>query len=137
MYSKITIIISIIVILLLIGIRYSNYNEGLLIRKSSYPIFNLGTRELFPTRLMSYDVRGDVPIGYYPTGLFNQPEYPYHSGFYPSTYGYINTNFYTPEYVNPYLNFIPSIYNSNYSVPFKVNGKNSNNSVKPILDKPN
>jgi hypothetical protein len=133
-----TLLIFLAVIMLLIVIIYYNSTAGFVGRRNynyySYPMFNLGTREWFPTHLQSYDVRGDIPIGYYPIGAFNQPERPAR-GFYPV----IEPNFYTYEYVNPVQGFYPPAWNSNYSVPFKVDNKNSissGGSVKPILDNP-
>jgi hypothetical protein len=104
-----------------------NYIEDL---NYGVPLFNFGTREWAPTHLMSYDVRGDIPISYYPNGIFNQPEWPYR--FY---YPYLEPNFYTYEYVNPVQGFYPPEYNSNYSVPFKVDNKNSTSGYKPIDNK--
>ena len=104
------------------------------------PLFNLGTREWFPTHLQSHDVRGDIPIGYYPAGAFNQPEWPVR-GVLPV----IEPNFYTYEYVNPVQGFYPPAWDSNYSVPFKVgvgmdsrnsNFTGSNGGVKPIINSP-
>lgn len=100
-------LIFLVVIILLIGvIIYYNSTAGFVGRRNlnyySYPIFNLGTREWFPTHLQSHDVRGDIPIGYYPQGAYNQPALPV-SGFYPV----IEPNFYTYEYVNPVQGFYP------------------------------
>ena len=126
----------VIVIIILIGfIIYSNSAAGFVGRRNynyySYPLFNLGTRQWFPTHLQSYDVRGDVPVMYYPSGAFNQPKLPA-KGFYPV----IEPNFYTYEYVNPVQGFYPPAWNSNYSVPFKVDNSNSTdrNEVKPIIN---
>lgn len=135
-----TLLFFIIVIIVLLGvIIYSNSIAGFVGRRNynyySYPIFNLGTRELFPTHLQSYDVRGNIPIAYYSAGAFNQPEWPIR-GFYPV----IEPNFYTYEYVNPVQGFYPPAWNSNYSVPFKVDNSNtkssSRNEVKPIVNSP-
>lgn len=133
-----TFLIFLAVIILLIVVIYYNSTAGFVGRRHynySYPIFNLGTRELIPTHLQSYDVRGDIPIGYYPAGAFNQPEWPVH-GLYPGLYPVLEPNFYTYEYVNPVQGFYPPAWNSNYSVPFKVDNKNSLSSggVKPITN---
>ena len=129
-------LIFLVVIILLIGvIIYYNSTAGFVGRRNlnyySYPIFNLGTREWFPTHLQSHDVRGDIPIGYYPQGAYNQLALPV-SGFYPV----IEPNFYTYEYVNPVQGFYPPTWNSNFSVPFKVDNSiyNSSNEVKPIVN---
>jgi hypothetical protein len=122
-------------VIILLAIIYFNSTAGFTGRRHynyySYPIFNLGTREWFPTHLQSYDVRGDIPVAYYPAGAFNQPEWPAR-GFYPV----IEPNFYTYEYVNPVQGFYPPAWNSNYSVPFTVDNKNSSASggVKPITN---
>jgi hypothetical protein len=129
--------IAIIVIIVFLALIIYFMKDGFIGRRSyisdldyGVPIFNFGTRELMPTHLMSYDVRGDVPIGYYPSGAFNQPEWSYRS-YYP----YLEPNFYTYEYVNPVQGFFPPEYNTNYSVPFKVDNKNSTPGYKPIVDK--
>jgi hypothetical protein len=116
MANNILLIIIIIISVLLIYLVYYNHFAGFVGRRGSnfnyaYPIFNLGTRELLPTHLQSYDVRGDVPIMYYSNSVFNQPEWPYKS-YYPPV---IEPNFYTYEYVNPVQGFYPPIWNSNYS----------------------
>jgi hypothetical protein len=129
----------VVVIILLLGvIIYFNSRDGFVGRRSlnyySYPIFNLGTREWFPTHLQSHDVRGDIPVAYYPAGAFNQPEWPAR-GFYPV----IEPNFYTYEYVNPVQGFYPPAWDSNFSVPFKADNRNGNsngNLVKPIVNSP-
>ena len=109
--------ITIIIIALLSYLLYQNYYEGLVGYPPDYPgLFNVGTRQLAPTHLMSYDVRGDVPVGYYPIGIFNEPENLYGRKF-PR---YNEPNFYTPEYINPLQGFYHSMYNSTFSVPFKV-----------------
>lgn len=107
--------ITIIMIAFLSYLLYQNYYEGL-IGYPGYPpgypgLFNVGTRQLAPTHLMGYDVRGDVPVGYYPIGIFNEPENLYGRRF-PR---YNKPNFYTPEYVNPLQGFYPSMYNSTFS----------------------
>lgn len=84
-----------------------------------YP-FNFGTRELIPTHLQSYDIRGDVPVSYYPIGVFNQPEYPVRN----AAFAY-EPNFYTYEYVNPFLGFTPPKFDPKYSLPF-----NNNNNIR-------
>lgn len=123
----------IVIVLLLVFIIYNNSNSGFVGRRNynywSYPIFNLGTRMLYPTHLQSYDVRGDFPIGYYPIGTFNQPEST-SRGFYPI----IEPNFYTYEYVNPVQGFYPPSWDASYSVPYKMNNSNCNSrlKVKPI-----
>ena len=135
--SNALLFIGAIIIVLIVIIYYNSTTAGFVGRRNynyySYPVFNLGTREWFPTHLQSHDVRGDIPIGYYPTGAFNQPEWPAR-GFYPV----IEPNFYTYEYVNPVQGFYPPAWNSNYSVPFKVDNKNSISSggVKPITNSP-
>jgi hypothetical protein len=127
----------IVIILLLCVIIYSNSKSGFVGRRNynyySYPIFNLGTRAWFPTHLQSYDVRGDIPVAYYPPGAFNQPEMP-SRGLYPV----IEPNFYTYEYVNPMQGLYPPAWNSNYSVPFKMDNNNSiaSGGVKPITNSP-
>jgi hypothetical protein len=142
---NLTIIISItiIIIALLSYLLYQNYYEGLIAYSPGYPpdypgLFNVGTRQLAPTHLMSYDVRGDVPVGYYPIGIFNEPENLYGRRF-PR---YNEPNFYTPYYINPYQGFYPSMYNSTFSVPFKVDENDgglatTNWKVKPVQDSPN
>jgi hypothetical protein len=141
---------AVVIIFLLRVIIYSNSSLGFVGRRNlnyySYPIFNLGTREWFPTHLQSHDVRGEQPITYYPSGSFNQPEVSAR-GFYPI----IEPNFYTYEYVNPVQGFYPPTWNSNYSVPFKVDNSvltntpvlgninsiySSSNEVKPRIDSP-
>jgi hypothetical protein len=132
MFNKISLVLIIIIIILLLYIFARGYYEGLVGYNSPPPVFNWGTREWYPTHMMSYDVRGDIPVQYYPVGLFNQPEYPVIRG-YPN----LNTNFYTPEYVNPWLGVVPSQFNSNFSVPYKVDYPHktiSKNIVKPILE---
>jgi hypothetical protein len=128
-----TISIIVIIITLLSYLLYKNYYEGLigyLGYPDSYGLFNVGTRQWSPTHLMSYDIRGDVPIGYYPIGIFNQPEnlYGRKGGYRASPISihniYPEPNFYTPEYVNPLQGIIPSQYNSTFSVPFKVDENN-------------
>ena len=136
--QKIVIIFSIIVIILLAYLLYANYykNEGLIGYYDVPPTFYWGTRQWAPTRMMSYDIRGDVPIGYYPVSIFNEPEYPSRRRYYYTNYN--SPGFYSPEYVNPWLGIVPSIYNSTFSVPYKVdNANNSIGGVKPILDNPN
>jgi len=137
--SKIFLIFVVVIGVLLGVIIYFNSTAGFVGRRNlnyySYPIFNLGTREWFPTHLQSYDVRGDIPITYYPAGAYNQPAWPVRRrGFYPI----IEPNFYTYEYVNPVQGFYPPTWNSNYSVPFKVDNStsNSSNEVKPIVNSP-
>jgi hypothetical protein len=136
------IIAFLIVIVLIYGLN-GKTKEGL------YPdgIFgpwNIGTRELVPTHLMSYDIRGDVPITYQPIGVFNQPEYPTHASNKPlieeptimkapvenkkmigvsSETGnpyYIEPNFYTYDYVNPLVGVVPPVFNSSFSIPYKT-----------------
>ena len=130
--------ITIIIIALLSYLLYKNYYEGL-IGYPGYPgLFYVGTRQWAPTHLMSYDVRGDVPVGYYPNSIFNEPENLYGRRF-PR---YNEPNFYTPEYVNPFQGFFPSMYNSTFSVPFKVDENDGNLAttnwqVKPVQDRPN
>jgi hypothetical protein len=138
-----TLLFFIVIIFLLLGvIIYFNSTAGFVGRRNynyySYPIFNLGTREWFPTHLQSHDVRGDIPVSYYPSGAFNQPEWPAR-GFYPV----IEPNFYTYEYVNPVQGFYPPAWDSNFSVPFKANNANTTSSnksnvniVKPIINSP-
>jgi hypothetical protein len=128
----------IFILILLSYIIYSYSSTSFVGRHSlnyNYPIFNFGTREWYPTHLQSYDVRGDIPVAYYPSGTFNQPEWPVKTYYPPPPIGMFEPNFYTYEYVNPLQGFYPPIYNSNYSVPFKVDNKNSNSGgYKPILD---
>jgi len=128
----------ILVIILLLGsIIFNKSTAGFVGRRNlnyySYPLFNLGTREWFPTHLQSHDIRGEIPITYYPAGEYNQPAWPVR-GFYPV----IEPNFYTYEYVNPVQGFYPPAWNSNYSVPFKIDNStsNSSNEVKPIVNSP-
>lgn len=76
-----TLLVFIVVIILLLGvIIYYNSTAGFVGRRNlnyySYPIFNLGTREWFPTHLQSRDARGELPITYYPAGAYNQPAWP-------------------------------------------------------------
>ena len=134
-----TIIIILIVVFLALVIYFAK--DGFVGRRSyisaldyGVPIFNFGTREWSPTHLMSYDVRGDIPISYYPVGAFNQPEnprYPINNTYYPI----LEPNFYTYEYVNPLQGIVPPEYNSNYSVPYKVDNKNSTGGYKAVVDK--
>jgi hypothetical protein len=138
MYFKPIIIIIVFILLLLAYIVYARNTASFVGRRNyafyNYPMFNLGTRQWAPTHLQSYDVRGDVPIGYYPNGVYNQPEWPYRT-YYPPPPGMIEPNFYTYEYVNPLQGFYPPIYSSTYSVPFKANNNNSTyGDVKPILN---
>ena len=117
---------------------YVNYykNEGLIGYYDAPPPFYWGTRQWAPTRMMSYDVRGDVPVGYYPVSIFNEPEFPSRRRYFYTNYN--SPGFYTPEYVNPWLGVVPSIYNSTFSVPYKVDNANTGvGGVKPILDNPN
>ena len=133
--QRLTIFFLTLVILLLAYLTYSNYytNEGLIGYPGAPPPFYWGTRQWAPTHLMSYDVRGDVPVGYYPVGIFNQPEYPSRRRYFYTNYN--SPGFYTPEYVNPWQGIVPSIYNSTFSVPYKVDENNNSDGVKPILDK--
>ena len=136
-----TLSITVVIIILLSYLLYKNYYENLIGYPgypASYGPFYVGTRQWAPTHLMSYDVRGDVPVGYYPNSIFNEPENLYGRRF-PR---YNEPNFYTPEYVNPFQGFFPSMYNSTFSVPFKVdendgNLANTNWQVKPVQDRPN
>ena len=103
----------------------------------------IGTREWNRTRNMSYDIRGEPIIPYYPIGVFNQPEVPYryrygHRYGYPNRFAYPNRyhnmylNPYYPEdylgytydYVNPYQGMIPPIFASPYSVPYETSNVN-------------
>lgn len=122
-------------------------NEGLADQSLAYQLaypFNFGTREWASTKLMSHDIRGDVPIVYQPEGPFNQPEVITHAinkplieqptiaeppvenkkmiGVSPQTGNpyYIEPNFYTYDYVNPLIGVVPPVYNSTMSVPYKV-----------------
>ena len=138
-FSNVFLIFVVVIGVVLGVIIYSNSTAGFVGRRNlnyySYPIFNLGTREWFPTHLQSYDVRGDIPITYYPAGAYNQPAWPVRRrGFYTV----IEPNFYTYEYVNPVQGFYPPAWNSNYSVPFKIDNStsNSSNEVKPIVNSP-
>lgn len=128
-------ITTILLIYLIYENYYKNINEGL-IGYGGLPLFNFGTREFAPTRLMSYDVRGDIPVGFYPVSIFNEPEFPSRRRYFYTNYN--SPGFYTPSYYNPWLGVAPSMYNSTFSVPYKAdNNSNSNNNVKPILDNPN
>jgi len=97
----------------------------------------IGTREWNRTRNMSYDIRGEPIIPYYPVGVFNQPEVPFRYGYrygypnrfvYPNRYSnkYINPYYpedylgYTYDYVNPYQGMIPPVFASPYSVPYET-----------------
>lgn len=100
----------------------------------------IGTREWNRTRNMSYDIRGEPIIPYYPIGVFNQPEVPYRYGyryFYPNRFSnrYYSNRFlnqyypedylgYTYDYVNPYQGMIPPIFASPYSVPYETSNVN-------------
>ena len=77
-----------------------------------YP-FNFGTRELVPTHIQSHDIRSNVPISYYSNGVFNQPDYLVRNAEFV-----YEPNFYTYEYVNPFLGFTPPKFNPKYSLPF-------------------
>ena len=155
-------ILFILAVASLIGyLIYTNYIEGLFIYPDGNPVnypFNFGTREWTTTHNMSHDIRGDVPIGYYPVGVFNQPEWPVIAvnrplvesnpddvnkmekknipPFYNKNgYYYTEPNFYTYEYINPLLGFIPPVFNKDLSVPYAVNNQGSNShGVKPILN---
>ena len=95
----------------------------------------IGTREWNRTRNMSYDIRGEPIIPYYPVGVFNQPEVPYRYGYqyvYPNRFHrrfhnrYINPYYpedylgYTYDYINPYQGMIPPVFASPYSVPYET-----------------
>jgi hypothetical protein len=82
---------------------YRSVYEGLFIVPQ--PLFNFGTREWYPTRNMSYDIRGEPVISYYGVGPFYQPEYPFRYG-----YGFVGG--FPPQFQAP------------YSVPFAVNNNN-------------
>ena len=81
----------------------------------------IGTREWNRTRNMSYDIRGEPIIPYYPVGVFNQPEVPYKYSFsyYPEDYlGY------TYDYINPYQGMMSPGFDVHYSVPYETNNVN-------------
>ena len=59
----------------------------------------IGTREWNRTRNMSYDIRGEPIIPYYPVGVFNQPEVPYRYG-----YQYVYPNRFHRRFHNRYIN---------------------------------
>jgi hypothetical protein len=95
----------------------------------------IGTREWNRTRNMSYDIRGEPIIPYYPVGVFNQPEVPYRYGYrygypnrfhrrfhnrYPNPYYPEDYLGYTYDYVNPYQGMIPPVFASPYSVPYET-----------------
>ena len=98
----------------------------------------IGTREWNRTRNMSYDIRGEPIIPYYPIGVFNQPEVPYRYNYrygygYPNRFSnrYYSNRFlnqyypedylgYTYDYVNPYQGMIPPVFASPYSVPYET-----------------
>jgi len=91
----------------------------------------IGTREWNRTRNMSYDIRGEPIIPYYPVGLFNQPEVPYRFAYpymyphrYPNPYYPEDYLGYTYDYVNPYQGMIPPIFASPYSVPYETSNVN-------------
>ena len=107
----------VIVVIILFYVLYKNCKERF-----------IGTREWNRTRNMSYDIRGEPIIPYYPVGVFNQPEVPYRYGYsymYPNPYYPENYLGYTYEYVNPYQGMIPPIFASPYSVPYETNNKNN------------
>ena len=96
----------------------------------------IGTREWNRTRNMSYGIRGEPIIPYYPVGVFNQPEVPYRYGYryaYPNRFHrrfhnrYINPYYpedylgYTYDYINPYQGMIPPGFASLYSSPYETN----------------
>ena len=132
----ITITITTTIIILLIYLLYKNYkqNEGLIGYYGEPQIFNIGTRQWTPTHLMSYDVRGDIPIGTYPPPIFNEPEILGTKRYYRNP---LEIPFYTPNYINPLLDITPSIYNTTFSVPYKNNNNDNNTQATPILDKHN
>ena len=107
----------------------------------------IGTREWNRTRNMSYDIRGEPIIPYYPISVFNQPEVPYRYGYgysypymYPNRFGnrfrnrfrnrYLNPYYpedylgYTYDYVNPYQGMITAGFASPYSVPYETSNIN-------------
>ena len=132
--SNTLLIFVVIIVVLIFIIIFYNSKVGFVGRRRlhySYPMFNLGTREWYPTHLQSYDIRGNIPVAYYPVSVFNQPEW-MARGLYPI----FEPNFYTYEYVNPVQSFYPPVWNSNYSVPFKMDNSktNSSNVVKPIVN---
>ena len=118
-------------LIILFYVLYKNYKERF-----------IGTREWNRTRNMSYDIRGEPIIPYYPIGVFNQPEVPYRYGYsypymYPNRYSnrysnrYYSNRFlnqyypedylgYTYDYVNPYQGMIPPVFASPYSVPYET-----------------
>ena len=96
----------VIVVILLFYVLYKNCKERF-----------IGTR----TRNMSYDIRGEPIIPYYPVGVFNQPEVPYKYSFsyYPEDYlGY------TYDYINPYQGMMSPGFDVHYSVPYETNNVN-------------
>lgn len=115
----ITIAIFFILLILLGFLIYKSVYEGLFIVEPP-PYFNFGTRQWWPTRNMSYDIRGDPVIPYYKVSPFYNPEYPLK--YYPrySTYDY-------DGYYNYYIpGLYPPVFDPKYSVPFAVNdNKNS------------
>ena len=138
-FKKVNIFLGIIIILVVVVIiylLYGNFKEGLY--EIVPPVFNFGTREWIPTRLQSYDIRGDIPVSYSPIGIYNQPEYPNPTPLYNPNSGefyYLEPNFYTYEYVNPLQGYVPPVFNKDLSVPYAVSGQgNNSNGVKPILN---
>lgn len=70
-------------------------------------LFNFPTRDIYHTRNMSYDIRGDpfpIPLTY--IGPFNQPTIPpknyYPIEYIPGSYGYPLSYIYPPMYAAPY-----------------------------------
>ena len=122
-----TIAIFFILLLLLGFLIYKSIYEGLFIVEPP-PYFNFGTRQWWPTRNMSYDIRGDPVLPYYRTSPFYNPEYPakYLPRYLDFDYDYNNN-----EYYNYYIpGLYPPVFDPKYSVPFAVNdNKNSNSST--------
>ena len=98
----------VIVVIILFYVLYKNCKERF-----------IGTREWNRTRNMSYDIRGEPIIPYYPVGVFNQPEVPYRYA-YPNPYYPEDYLGYTYDYVNPYQGMIPPVFASPYSVPYET-----------------
>ena len=126
--SNLIIFFLVIVVIILFYVLYKNCKERF-----------IGTREWNRTRNMSYDIRGEPIIPYYPVGVFNQPEVPYRYSYlygYPNRFNrrfhnrYINPYYpedylgYTYDYINPYQGMMSPGFDAHYSIPYETNNVN-------------
>jgi hypothetical protein len=115
-YITIAIIFILLTLLTLFGfLIYKSVYEGLFIVEPP-PYFNFGTREWYPTRNMSYDIRGEPIIPYYRVSPFYNPEYPLK--YFPRNLEYVY------DYYIPGL--YPPVFDPKYSVPFATNDNKNN-----------